>query len=450
MGRRKSKKSRRRPLRGSLGYNKNISSLTCNRRRNSSTYHSSNCDLNVPLPSITNKNKVINMMKELIDRLTLSGYSTAAFSHTIYGQPDLKKDKVDNCLDNMIQNFTTTNVDNPKMKNKEEEKKQPESSSHSIKLLKRLNVIIEELSDVALYSGEEQEEQNNPNKKPEPEMNMNTFLNSYDIIAISPRNDAVFGAVCSNAHACNVIILDYTTGGRLPFKLRPFDIAAATKRGAVFEICYASAIINPDKRKYFIQTGREFFLSSTLQNIKASLIVSSGKRIDSDGVDIGPLALRSPQDISNVIEVLFGLDTSNKRQIRSCLSSNPSNLIQQIINKKSGKSFNTNIRKPHSAQTLFLNSYRSSSSSNSNILSIKNNDILTNTTIQNLSSAPIIGQKFNIMDKISSSSLFVNNNTKEGGTSADKEEEVAIVEEKNNAVDNESDQIMYDDGFIAL
>ena len=129
--------------------------------------------------------------------------------------------------------------------------------------------MIEDLSDVPLCSGEDHPD------KPE----VNKLLNSHDIIAMSPRNDAVFGAVCSGAHACHVITLDCKTGGCLPLKLKFADVAAATKQGAVFEICYAPATANPDKRKFFIQTGREFFLSSPLQNIHVSLIVSSGLRI---------------------------------------------------------------------------------------------------------------------------------------------------------------------------
>jgi len=285
-----------------------------------------------------------------------------------------------------------------------------------IKILTRLNVVIEEISDVAIYSGD--------NTKPE----INALLNSYDIISISPRNDTVFQAVCSNANACHIITLDYTTGGRLPFKLRPNDVSLATKRGAVFEISYAPAILNPDKRKYFIQTGREFFLSSLLQNIHADMIVSSGRRIDTSGGDVGALALRSPQDITNVIEVLFGMNTCNKKQIRSCLSSNPAKVLQFIINKKSCKSFNE--KKQHSAQVLFTNQ-----TNNVGILHVGSS--AAKGGIKNLSDVPCVGEHFNIMEKGPSPLNDTLNTT-------------TPIKEKEKIEDMDSDKDEVDDGFIAF
>ena len=151
-------------------------------------------------------------------------------------------------------------------------------------------------------------------------------------------------------------------------------------------------------------------------------------KTDTSGGDVGALALRSPQDITNVIEVLFGMNTCNKKPIRSCLSSNPAKVLQFIINKKSCKSFNE--KKQHSAQVLFTNQ-----TNNVGILHVGSS--AAKGGIKNLSDVPCVGEHFNIMEKGPSPLNDTLNTT-------------TPIKEKEKIEDMDSDKDEVDDGFIAF
>lgn len=129
--------------------------------------------------------------------------------------------------------------------------------------------------------------------------------------------------------------------------------------------------------------------------------------------------------------------------MRACLSSNPAKVLQQITDKKSGKSFNVNACKSYSAQTFVVSK---ESNSSRNIFSINNNNFLhennMSTIRKQLSTAPINGKRFNIMNEVKST-LPVNND----------DEKKKVQKMLTGKVDTEKivhTEDVSDDGFIAL
>lgn len=264
------------------------------------TYH----DLNIPLPPVRGT-KQLAALQSVIDRLHSTGYSVAAVSHTIFGKVRPDRDGVSQVFPFLLSESPDNDDDkdnNPAASSPAKRKrKSNESTTESVprldtkkdefSILKRANIVIEDLDTVASYTG---------SKIP-------PVLSEYDIISITPRNDAIFAAACANATVADIVSLDYEKMGRLPFKLRKDDINSLIKRGGCLELCYGPAIVDITKRKAFVQIVREL-MTATL-NIKLSrpiLLLTSGAR-SYNGQDLGGMALRTPSDMSNLLKTLTGL-----------------------------------------------------------------------------------------------------------------------------------------------
>lgn len=271
------------------------------------------------------------IIRDILQRLADTGYSHVALTHTIYGRPRLSDDNVDTAIPTTFWkagNFKKEGKNSPpKKKRKKGQKHQPRddnddninhedlenidttiqdltfgSGTTNLRILRRLHVVIENLSDVGPYMTN-----NGPYKE---------LLNGYDIISISPRNDAVFQSVCSSASMADIITLDYNTGRgfRLPYSIRKADVKEVINRNAAFEIPYAPAILNPKYRKALVRTGIDLKKSSWGLTDHPILLFSSGDRTvaESDGTpstaldddDAGEMALRMPDDIRNLMETI--------------------------------------------------------------------------------------------------------------------------------------------------
>ena len=247
----------------------------------------------------------------LIQRLTATGYSTIALSHQVTGGVKVGEDEAHIAIpDSICNSFISINSKRRRVLANDSElvvkmKAKGGNQNHNQcgvpKILKRLNVIIEQESDLAHYSD------NIDNN------NVKEILTSYDLIALSPRNETVLSAICNsqNLFYSDIIMLDYTAGRggvQLPFKLKPSYISAATKRGITFELPYGPALIDPSKRKAFVQASRQLMNACVgVMNVKPKprIIVSSGGRV-LDGRDYGAMVLRSSGDIMNFCKVVLG------------------------------------------------------------------------------------------------------------------------------------------------
>ena len=257
-----------------------------------------NCDLMVLLPKTTERVSSIEcklLIKEITDRLRSTGFSCMALTHTIYGRPK-PEDRASIAIPSSLWTPSVEQTTNNKSKKKRKLNESPEVESgdtKSMRVLRRLHVVVENQSDMGFYFA------NGPQED---------LLNEYDIVSICPTNDITFQSACSSATMVDIITLDYSTRGlRLPYRIRSRDVKAAIERGATFEIPLAPALIHLKQRKALVHACQE--LKNNSLGLKPRIIVSSGDRT-LDGTDVGSLALRMPGDISNLCKTVMHFDDS--------------------------------------------------------------------------------------------------------------------------------------------
>jgi hypothetical protein len=255
------------------------------------------CDLMVLLPKESSGLQSQLMVKELMNRLASSGFTHMALTHTIYGRPR-PEDRADKALPESL-----WKVSQDKGTEKEPASKKrkfncggdddAKSSNSPIRILRRLHAVIENLSDVGVYMA------NGPHAD---------ILNEYDIVSVSPRNEKVFASVCKSASVADIITLDYTAGRgglKLPYKIRSVDIKNVVARQAVLEVPFAPALLHTKQRKALVQTSRELQMAS--MGVKINVLFSSGDRTF-DEVDMGAMALRTPGDLTNLMQAVLRFD----------------------------------------------------------------------------------------------------------------------------------------------
>jgi RNase P/RNase MRP subunit p30 len=227
------------------------------------------------------------VLSQVLRRLADTGYGTVALTHTMYGgRPRDPEDRSANVMKQYNDLLLPTSKQQPPLRS-----------------LHRLHVVVESLSDLALF--------NNPTT---PNSLHQQLLNEYDLISISPRNELVFQAACT-CHGVDIVTLDGAAShNRLPFRLRATDLAALANRGAVLEIPYATSVLHVAARKGWVQMGRE--LSTILATRGGGgatvptlhVVCSSASRLV-ENVDVGPMALRTPGDLTNLLRVVLGLES---------------------------------------------------------------------------------------------------------------------------------------------
>ena len=290
----------------------------------------------------------------IIQRLASDGmgYSTIALSHTVHGIVVPGRDDADiaipdsiltcgrnkHCNDNddgygygrKISRSSSSSSKKSKSEDVHVSSRQNGSSSStnksSLKIIKRLNIIIEQESDLAHYSYNDyyvhNHHQSNTSSmtKPKPgqQRSIHQLLQCYDLIAFSPRNETVLSAICNSniLFYVDILTLDYTAGRggvQLPYVIKKNYIQAASRNGfgLTFELPYGPALLDPNKRKAMVQAARQFQNASLgVLKPKPRLIVSSGGRIldgSGSGRDYGGMVLRSAGDILNLCKVVLGL-----------------------------------------------------------------------------------------------------------------------------------------------
>jgi RNase P/RNase MRP subunit p30 len=271
----------------------------------------------------------------LIKRLISTGYSTVAISHLIYGNEKISSNMnatsvIPDSVLNMKEEGEEQTLSKKRKRNASTTSRNSNSSTNSrtkgTRMLRRLNVVIEQESDLANYSY-------NVDSKTKH------ILLSYDIIAFSPRNETVLSAICKsqNLFFCDIIMLDYTAGRgnvQLPFKLKPSYVSAATERGIAFELDYASALIDFSKRKAFVQASRQLLNACVgVLKPKPRIILCSGDRV-LDGRDYASMVLRSGLDMVNFCQVVLGFKPDLASKV---LGEHASLVVERGQNRKCGK-----------------------------------------------------------------------------------------------------------------
>ena len=280
------------------------------------------CDLMVVLPKDSTHLQSKLQIMELITRLSSTGFTHMALTHTIYGRPRPIEDQAPQAIPTSLWSVEEdVDLSEPAKKRvKTSPDSKPETGKHPpIKIFRRLHAVLENLSDVGCYLS------NGPHA---------SLLNEYDLISVAPRNDATFQAVCASATMVDIVTLDYSSGRglKLPFKVRSSDVQSAMGRKTAFEIHFAPSVLQPKFRKALVQTSRE--LQTGALGKKPLVLFSSGDRTLEDS-DVGAMALRMPGDLSNLMQVLLKFDptTSNRAVGAAALE-----VLQRAEERRFGKS----------------------------------------------------------------------------------------------------------------
>lgn len=285
----------------------NSNSMNINNNNNNKKKKKTGCyDLNVSLPKIKKTTISFTRLQEIIKRLADLGYTTIALTHSIFGRYDKESD-VDFGHVSIPFSFQSHGEDNnneEKRKNSGDNdvRKEVVVETYGMKVLKRLNIIIEEMSDLSYYTSNESN--NKLGKKVENDSEGVSFLHrlyeSYDLISFTPRTESTFSSLCQSKNIMfDILTLDYTIGnasmsstsgrkfgggggGGLPYTLRGSDFTAIFSSSSsseippVLELNYAPAISDPSKRRNWIVTATEY------QNVVSTLSKTSMRKISSD------------------------------------------------------------------------------------------------------------------------------------------------------------------------
>lgn len=304
---------------------RNFPNSNSRRRQSSSSTATNHQDLFIPVPT---KGPIAFYIRSIANRLQSIGYQTIALTYTTYGTPPSSQVASDVLPDTLFPIHPTTSNNNNNKTTKENSLKQlqlqPQTSSLSfttttnnpIQCKRRLHAVVESVSDVEIFS---------------TKSSTTTWLDTYDLVSIAPRNQATFRQACLASHI-DIITLDYATiRGGLPYTITSTDIQAIMTRGIVLEIPYAAAILQPTLRPYYIQTFREVQIACMHVTSHPLILLSSGPcntttTTGSEDNDItttttstttpttnhhhGEMVLHSYTDILHMVTTITGLDVS--------------------------------------------------------------------------------------------------------------------------------------------
>ena len=288
-------------------------------------------DLNVPLTSASaaGTTSISWTRKQLSQiyqtRIHQLGYSGVAFCHTSYGRLDTNKDDADAVLPwrDLICHTKDSLVE-------DERCAFGRGTSNGMNIYRRINIVLEEVTDVSRLLLPTNDQSTSA---------IDQLLQKYDIVSLQPMNEPTLQNICellpSNDRSSNssrhvdIVVLEYATGSRggygLPYRIRKDNIIKAMEAGVTFELCYATAMVDPKRRQGFMRTLTEF--QSTYNSIQKKhmllnkhvgkkckgeqfpLLVSSGSRQNySAGTDEGMVTLRAPKDVQFLVGQTTGGD----------------------------------------------------------------------------------------------------------------------------------------------
>jgi hypothetical protein len=286
-------------------------------------------DLNVPLP-VARRKYHAHLCQSRLHQL---GYHGIAFCHTAFGRLKPERDDADEVLPwNDLLVSSSSNDETLKSKISMFGR-----TSLGMKIYRRLNIVIEEVSDVSQLLLP---------STADAKQSLRDLLQKYDLISLQPMNENVLQSVSemlSQSDASNstdsltsyvqIIVLEYATGSKggyaLPYKLRKDYVVKVLEAGVTFELNYSTAMLDAKRRQGFLSTLVEF--QSTFNAIQKKhmllnkfihshqyhqakcksesfpLLLSSGIRQNfSAGTDEGIMALRSPHDVAFIVNHLTG------------------------------------------------------------------------------------------------------------------------------------------------
>ena len=291
-------------------------------------------DLNIPLPTARRKHQA-QMCQERLHQL---GYHEISFCHTSFGRLKPERDNADNTLPWNQLLASEAGIDTQD----QSQSQFGRTNSLGMKVYRRLNIVIEEVSDVSHFFL--------PSSAADMQQASDQIIQTYDIVSLQPMNEPVMQSICgflsqsdtieSNKNLTNnvqIMTLEYAVGSKggygLPYNLIRKDyVIKVLEAGLTFELNYSAAMLDPKRRQGFLRTLVDFqsafngiqkkhlllnkhIRSHQYNQMKCKsddfpLLLSSGSRQNyTKGTDEGIMALRSPNDIAFLVNNLTGRNT---------------------------------------------------------------------------------------------------------------------------------------------
>lgn len=221
-------------------------------------------DINIPLSSSSSKRSKSQEASICQTRLSqLGGFQGIAFTHTVYGRIKLDKDDADYTLPwrDLLPSSSDDRGDNKKMissttsnaYDSAHHRVYGRTNTQGMKIYRRLNIILEDVSDVSRLLLLNNSEQASYTRS------TSDLLQKYDIISLQPMNESALQNICellmnsstatqcstatqqnNNTRYIDIIVLEYATGSRggkgLPYKLRKDYLIKILQAGITFEV----------------------------------------------------------------------------------------------------------------------------------------------------------------------------------------------------------------------
>ncbi|XP_031486711.1 protein GAMETOPHYTE DEFECTIVE 1 isoform X2 [Nymphaea colorata] len=143
----------------------------------------------------------------------------------------------------------------------------------------------------------------------------NPVLQTYDLVAVRPTNQATFEHACQKAHV-DLIAIDFSE--KLQFRLKSQMVKAAIQRGLYFELIY-SPLLSDTIAKSELINGAKLLVGWT--GGKNIILSSSASTVNE---------LRGPYDVAN-LSTLLGL---SMQHAKAAMSRNCRSLMTNVIRKK--------------------------------------------------------------------------------------------------------------------
>lgn len=285
-------------------------------------------DLNVPLP-VARRKYHAHLCQSRLHQL---GYHDIAFCHTAFGRLKPERDDADKVLP-----WNDLLVSSSSNETLESKTSTFGRTSLGMKIYRRLNIVIEEVSDVSQLLLP---------STADAKQSLRDLLQKYDLISLQPMNENVLQSVSemlsqsdasistdSLTSYVQIIVLEYATGSKggyaLPYKLRKDYVVKVIEAGVTFELNYSTAMLDAKRRQGFLRTLSEFlsafnaiqkkhmllnkfihshqYHQAKCKSESFPLLLSSGMRQNfSTGTDEGIMALRSPHDVAFIVNHLTG------------------------------------------------------------------------------------------------------------------------------------------------
>jgi RNase P/RNase MRP subunit p30 len=239
-------------------------------------------DLFVPLPSSRRMHHILPRFLE---------YQCVALTHVVRGRPKDPEDRAattipDDCFE-------------------------PKQGWSDLLILKRLHLVIDNISDMAMFSLQASA--------------LQQLMEEYDLVSIAPCTDEVFQSACT-CTGVDIVTLDgsiSSSSNKLPYSIRSTDVREIRKRNAILEVPYAQPVLSPTARKGWIQTCRSVISASMggegtpaipilcSSGSRVCSVVANGSGTTSPKTDVGAIAIHTPGDLVNLFHTVLGLDSKS-------------------------------------------------------------------------------------------------------------------------------------------